>query len=128
MTATADSKSKTEKPSWREGIAVHLKQRVLIVLFLGFSPGLPLALSGSTLLVWMREVGANLGTLWLFGLVGTAFTAKLHWAALVDSLDVPVLFRPLGRRRGWLILARFLMMASVVFPGFCGPASSALLV
>ena len=36
-------------------LAVYLKPRVLIVLFLGFSAGLPLALSGSTLLVWMRE-------------------------------------------------------------------------
>ena len=37
------------KSSWREGLAVYLQPRVLIVLFLGFSSGLPLALSGSTL-------------------------------------------------------------------------------
>ena len=59
MTAAAETKS--DKPGWREGIAVYLKPRVLIVLFLGFSAGLPLALSGSTLLVWMREVGVDLG-------------------------------------------------------------------
>ena len=44
----------------REALAVYLKPRVLIVLFLGFSSGLPLALSGSTLLVWMRESGVDL--------------------------------------------------------------------
>ena len=37
-------------------LAVYLKRRVLIVLFLGFSSGLPLALSGSTLAIWMTEV------------------------------------------------------------------------
>lgn len=36
---------------WRDALGVYLQKRVLIVLFLGFSSGLPLALSGSTLLV-----------------------------------------------------------------------------
>jgi len=45
----------TPHPSWRDGLAVYLQRRVLIVLLLGFSAGLPLALSGSTLLVWMRH-------------------------------------------------------------------------
>ena len=47
-------------PTWRESLAVYLQPRVLIVLMLGFSSGLPLALSGSTLLVWMRESGVDL--------------------------------------------------------------------
>jgi PAT family beta-lactamase induction signal transducer AmpG len=50
---------------WREGMAVYLQRRVLIVLLLGFSSGLPLALSGSTLLVWMREAGVDLRTIGL---------------------------------------------------------------
>ena len=66
---------------------------MLIVLFLGFSAGLPLALSGSTLLVWMREAGVDLGTIGLFALVGTPYTAKFLWAPLVDALDVPLLSR-----------------------------------
>ena len=77
---------------------------MLIVLFLGFSSGLPLALSGSTLLVWMRESGVDLGTIGLFALVGTPYTIKFLWAPVVDALDVPVLSRLLGRRRGWLVL------------------------
>ena len=43
--------AETPRTSWREGLAVYLKPRVLIVLLLGFSSGLPLALSGSTLLI-----------------------------------------------------------------------------
>jgi PAT family beta-lactamase induction signal transducer AmpG len=31
-------------PSWRDAIAVYLQRRVLIVMLLGFSSGLPLAL------------------------------------------------------------------------------------
>ena len=51
------------RTSWRESLEVYLQPRVLIVLLLGFSSGLPLALSGSTLLVWMREAGVDLGTI-----------------------------------------------------------------
>src|SRR6266576_2452170 len=52
--SNATKSSATPRASWREGWAVYLQRRVLIVLLLGFSSGLPLALSGSTLLVWMR--------------------------------------------------------------------------
>ena len=69
--APQTSATPTPAPSWREGWAVYLQPRVLIVLLLGFSSGLPLALSGSTLLVWMRESGVDLGTIGLFALVGT---------------------------------------------------------
>src|SRR6201990_1014144 len=107
MTATAETK--TDKPSWREGIAVYLKPRVLIVLFLGFSAGLPLALSGSTLRLWMRQSSIDLETIGLFALVGTPYTIKFLWAPVVDALDVPLLTRWFGRRRGWLVFAPVVM-------------------
>src|SRR6188508_3713747 len=102
------------RTSWRESFSVYTQPRVLIVLVLGFSSGLPLALSGSTLLVWMREVGVNLGTIGLFALVGTPYTLKFLWAPLIDALDVPVLSRRLGRRRGWLLLSQLLLIAAIV--------------
>ena len=94
MTATPDTVS--ARPRFADTLAVYLKPRVLIVLFLGFSAGLPLALSGSTLLVWMREAGVDLGIIGLFALVGTPYTIKFLWAPIVDALDVPVLARLLG--------------------------------
>src|ERR1700686_17943 len=94
------------RQSWSDALAVYLQPRVLIVLFLGFSAGLPLALSGSTLLVWMRESGVDLRIIGLFALVGTPYTIKFLWAPLVDALDVPVFARHFGRRRGWLLLSQ----------------------
>ena len=94
-------------------------------MFLGFSSGLPLALSGSTLLVWMREAGVDLGTIGLFALVGTPYTIKFLWAPLVDALDVPVLSRLLGRRRGWLVFSQLLLMAATVFLALTDPAQGA---
>src|ERR1700734_2102057 len=118
----------TPRESLTETLALYLKRRVLILLFLGFSSGLPLALSGSTLLVWMTEAGVNLGTIGLFALVGTPYTIKFLWAPLIDALDVPVLSRRFGRRRGWLLLSQFLLIAGLVLRGACDPAVSPLFV
>jgi MFS transporter, PAT family, beta-lactamase induction signal transducer AmpG len=116
------------RPSLTETLAVYLKPRVLVIMFLGFSSGLPLALSGSTLLVWMTEAGVNLGTIGLFALVGTPYTIKFIWAPLTDAVNVPLLARRFGRRRGWLLLSQFLLMGAIVLLGLCNPSVSPFLV
>jgi MFS transporter, PAT family, beta-lactamase induction signal transducer AmpG len=122
MTATPDTATRPGRPTIADTLAVYLKPRVLIVLFLGFSAGLPLALSGSTLLVWMREAGVDLGTIGLFALVGTPYTIKFLWAPIVDALDAPVLSPLLGRRRGWLLLSQLALIGTIALLGFCDPA------
>jgi MFS transporter, PAT family, beta-lactamase induction signal transducer AmpG len=112
------------RPSWRDGLAVYLQPRVLTVLFLGFSSGLPLALSGSTLLIWMREAGVDLGTIGLFALVGTPYTLKFLWAPFVDALHVPFFTHVFGRRRGWLLLSQLLLIASILLLALADPAHS----
>ncbi len=126
MTATPDAAR--QRPSFLDAAAVYLKPRVLIVLFFGFSSGLPLALSGTTLLVWMTESGVDLGTIGLFALVGTPYTVKFLWAPLTDALDVPLLSHWLGRRRGWLVFTQILLIAAIVFLGSTDPASAPALV
>ncbi len=102
------------RASWRESIAVYLQPRVLIVMLLGFSSGLPLALSGSTLQIWMKESGIDLRTIGLFVLVGTPYTLKFLWAPLVDALHIPLLTRRFGRRRGWLVFSQLLLIAAIL--------------
>src|SRR6195952_4018610 len=118
------SATPTPAISWRDSLAVYLQPRVLIVLLLGFSSGLPLALSGSTLLVWMRESGVDLGTIGLFALVGTPYTLKFIWAPLIDALHVPFLTNRLGRRRGWLVFTQLLLIVAIVLLAFTDPARS----
>jgi len=123
-TSASPEKASAPSPSWQENLAVYLQPRVLIVLLLGFSSGLPLALSGSTLRFWLRESHIDLETIGLFALVGTPYTIKFLWAPLVDALSVPFLSRMLGRRRGWLILSQLLLVAAIILLGFCNPAST----
>src|SRR5712675_2255366 len=133
MTAPEAASNPPQNPtkpraSWREGLAVYLQRRVLIVLLLGFSSGLPLALSGSTLLVWMRESGVDLGTIGLFALVGTPYTLKFIWAPLVDALHVPFFTRRFGRRRGWLVFSQLLLIGAILLLALTDPARSPLFV
>src|SRR6185503_7597788 len=124
MTATPESASAPAATSTWESIAVYLRPRVLIVMFLGFSSGLPLALTGSTLQIWSTQSGVDLKTIGFFTLVGTPYTLKFLWAPIVDAVDVPILSRLLGRRRGWLVFSQILLMATIVFLAFCDPAIS----
>src|SRR6204780_3627019 len=137
MTSAPDSLPEPSTPSeqaakprarFREGLAVYLQPRVLIVMLLGFSSGLPLALSGSTLLVWMRESGVDLGTIGLFALVGTPYTLKFLWAPLTDALHVPLLTKAFGRRRGWLVFSQLLLIVSILLLALTDPARSPLFV
>src|SRR5471030_3101194 len=129
MTSAPDSPPETTpRPSFREGMSVYLQRRVLIVMLLGFSSGLPLALSGSTLLVWMRESGVDLGTIGLFALVGTPYTLKFLWAPLVDALHVPLFTHAFGRRRGWLVFSQLLLIGAILLLALTDPARSPLYV
>src|ERR1700676_5226717 len=133
MTTPEAASAQTEKTaaphaSWRDGLGVYLQRRVLIVLLLGSSSGLPLAVSGSTLLVWMRESGVDLGTIGLFALVGTPYTLKFLWAPLVDALHVPLFTRAFGRRRGWLVFSQLLLIGAILLLALTDPARSPLFV
>src|SRR5712691_8721933 len=127
--ASAEPKNPTApRASWSDSFAVYLQRRVLIVLLLGFSSGLPLALSGSTLQVWMRESGVDLGTIGLLALVGTPYTLKFLWAPLVDALHVPFFTRRFGRRRGWLVFSQLLLIGAILLLALTDPARSPLFV
>src|SRR5207302_799684 len=92
------------------------------------SSGLPLALSGSTLLVWMRESGVALGTIGLFALVGTPYTLKFLWAPLVDALHVAFFTRKFGRRRGWLVFSQLLLIGAILLLALTDPSRSPVFV
>ena len=110
--------------AFRDAISVYLRPRVLVVVLLGFSAGLPLALSGETLRVWLADRGVDLGTIGLLTLAGLPYTIKFLWAPVVDALHVPWLTRHLGHRRGWLAASQILLMAAIVFLGTRDPIAA----
>ncbi len=96
---------------WLESASIYRDRRVLIILFLGFSSGLPLLLVFSTLSVWLKMEGVSLTAIGLFSLVRTPYTFKFLWAPVIDRLSLPVLTGLFGRRRGWALLTQAALMA-----------------
>jgi PAT family beta-lactamase induction signal transducer AmpG len=120
--------SESVRPPALDALAVYLKPRVLVVLLLGFSGGLPFSLTGMALQAWMSESGVDIRTIGLFAAIGIPYLIKFLWAPLTDALDVPILSRLLGRRRGWLMLTQLWLMAAIVLLAFGNPALAPLSV
>src|ERR1700760_843354 len=109
----------TPAASWRDVLLVYLQRRVLVVLLLGFSAGLPFSLAGQTLQAWMTESGVDIKTIGLFAAIGVPYLAKFAWSPVVDALDVPMLSRLFGRRRGWLLLTQLMLIAAIALLALC---------
>ncbi len=127
MTAPSETEPDRRVP-FLEALTVYLRPGVLVIMFLGFSSGLPLALSGETLRVWMFDRGVDLGTIGLLSLAGLPYTLKFLWAPIVDAWQVPYLSRRLGRRRGWLVASQLVLMATIVFLGTRDPLVAPLMI
>ncbi|SLN19805.1 AmpG family muropeptide MFS transporter [Oceanibacterium hippocampi] len=109
-------------------IALYRDPRVVAVLLLGFASGLPLALTGQTLSVWLFESGQSKVTIGLFALLGLPYVLKFLWAPLIDAIHIPFLHRRLGRRRSWLLTSQAALIGSVLMLGAADPADDLFLV
>lgn len=105
-------------------LKIYGNRRVLSLLGLGFSSGLPLALTGSTLQAWLMTEKVDLSVIGLFSLVGLPYAVKVLWAPLMDRYCPPWL----GRRRGWILAMQMLLVAAILCMGHSAPASLPLLV
>jgi PAT family beta-lactamase induction signal transducer AmpG len=94
------------KKTWRKALLVYRHPRVLAMLFLGFSAGLPFLLIFSTLSVWLREADISRTEIGFFSWIGIMFSIKVVWAPIVDRTPLPILTRLLGKRRSWMLLAQ----------------------
>lgn len=98
--------SKADATSWLQSIAVYKQPRVLGLLFLGFSAGLPYLLVFSTLSAWLTDYGVSRSTIGFFSWMGIVYSIKVIWAPVVDQLRLPWLHQWLGQRRSWMLVAQ----------------------
>ena len=84
---------------------------------LGFSSGLPLALTALTLRQWLSESGTSLAAIGLTASIGLPYTLKFLWAPALDQLRPPWL----GLRRGWLLTLQLLLAAATLVFAWSDP-------
>ena len=106
--------SNAQTQNWRGALTVYFSLPALRMFFFGFSAGLPLLLVLGTLSFRLREAGIDRSTIGFLSWVGLAYAFKWAWAPWVDRLRLPVLYRWLGRRRSWLLLAQIAISVGLV--------------
>lgn len=94
------------RPGWLQALAVYREPRMLAILFLGFSSGLPFFPAFQTMTIWLRESGIALPLIGMVAWATIPYSLKFLWAPVVDRMPLPLLSRLLGRRRAWMLLAQ----------------------
>ena len=109
---------------WGEVVKAWMHPKVITMLFLGFSAGIPILLIFSTLSAWLREAGLARSAVTFFSWAGLGYSFKFVWAPLVDRLPLPILSAMLGRRRSWILVAQMMITGAILWMGSINPAAS----
>ena len=105
-------------------LQVFLSWRMAVVLLTGFSSGLPFALTGVTLQVWMKSAGIDLTVIGLFAIVTLPYTLKFVWSPLMDRFVPPFL----GRRRGWMLVSQGALVLGIAAMAFSNISAGPLFI
>ena len=108
-------------------IFVFLEKKILKMLFLGFSSGLPILLVFSTLSVWLFRAGIDRSAVTLFSWVGFAYAFKYLWSPIVDNFKIPF-FQKLGHRRGWLLFTQLMIIISLILTSLTDPSQNLIFI
>ncbi len=105
-------------------LRIFRSRSIAVITFLGFSSGIPLALTSGTLQAWMTVAGVDLRTIGIFALVGLPYTVKFLWSPFMDRFIPPWL----GRRRGWIITTQLCLIIGISAMAFSSPQQTPLLL
>ncbi len=112
---------KTET-SWLSAIKIYMNRRVIAMLFLGFSAGLPFPLVFTTLSTWLRQIGISKTVIGFFAWIGITYSIKIFWAPIVDRMPLPFITRLMGQRRSWMLLGQAGIIAGLLGMAGTDPA------
>lgn len=103
-------------------LATYLDRRVMVMLALGFSSGLPLLMVLGTFSARLAFSDIDIKAIGLFSYLALPYSLKFLWSPVIDRLDPPLLARWLGRRRAWMVIAQAAVAASLALMAVANPA------
>ena len=120
------SNNSSANTSWKESLTAICHPRVITMVLLGVSAGIPLLLIFSSLSLWLREAGVDRSAVTYFSWAALGYSFKFVWAPLVNSLQLPFFTRKMGRRRSWLLLSQLMIMLAIVMMACVDPSTDQL--
>ncbi|PJI54296.1 MFS transporter, partial [Methylobacterium radiotolerans] len=103
-------------------------RRIVLMLALGFSSGLPLLLVLGTFTLRLAFSDIDVRAIGLFSYVALPYSLKFLWAPAIDRLNVPVLSARLGRRRAWMVTTQAAVALCLILMAFSDPKTNLALL
>ena len=113
-----------KKQSWIGSFLVYNDIRMLRILLLGAISGFPWVLIASSLSLWLKEEGLSRSTIGWAGLIFGVYAFNYLWAPIIDRIQIPILTKKLGHRRGWIVLMQIAILLSLVVWSFINPTQN----
>ena len=110
--------------NWKKSFHVYQNPKVLAMLFLGFSAGLPILLVFGTLSAWLNSEDIDKSTIGFVSWVALAYGLKFIWSPLVDRMPIPLLTSMLGQRRSWMLMAQLGVITGLAALSMYDPKTS----
>ena len=117
-----------KKQSLSETFSVYFDSRMIKILLLGAISGFPWVLIGSSLSLWLKEDGLSRSTIGWAGLIFGVYAFNYLWAPLIDRIQIPLLTKKIGHRRGWIVLMQILILICLLFWSIINPSENLALV
>ena len=113
-----------KKQTFSETFSVYFDKRMLRILLLGAISGFPWVLIASSLSLWLKEEGLSRSTIGWAGLIFGVYAFNYLWAPIIDRIQIPILTKKLGHRRGWIVLMQIAILLSLVVWSFINPTQN----
>ena len=116
------------KSSWLNSLTVYKDIRMLRILLLGSISGFPWVLIASSLSLWLKEEGLSRSTIGWAGLIFGVYAFNYLWAPIIDRIQIPILTKKLGHRRGWIVLMQIIILLSLIIWSLINPTQNLALL
>jgi PAT family beta-lactamase induction signal transducer AmpG len=113
---------------WRTAAVIYRDRRMFTILLLGFSSGLPLALTIGVMSAWLKDAGLSKTAIGFFAFVGLPYNLKFAWAPFLDGMRVPWLAARLGPRRSWALTVQIVLALAIAAFALIDPHNHPYLV
>ena len=117
-----------QRQNWLQSILVYKDLRMLKILLLGAISGFPWVLIASSLSLWLKEEGLSRSTIGWAGLIFGVYAFNYLWAPLIDRIQIPLITKKLGHRRGWIVLMQVIILISLIVWSFINPTQNLALL
>mgnify|MGYP001385122313 CR=1 FL=1 len=120
--------SELKKQSWLQSFSLYKDIRMLRILLLGSISGFPWVLIASSLSLWLKEEGLSRSTIGWAGLIFAVYAFNYLWAPIIDRIQIPLLTKKLGHRRGWIVLMQIIILMSLLIWSVINPTENLALL